>query len=138
MGLKIVAGLGNPGAEYARTPHNAGFGVVDRLAVRLDGSWREHARFKASLARVRSGGADLLLAKPQTFMNASGEAVGALMRYYGASAADLVVVSDDADHLDRPEETRGVRKERSGTAQDVFPLRRGGFNVVERNRTDDQ
>ena len=97
MGLKIVAGLGNPGAEYARTPHNAGFGVVDRLAGRLDGTWRNHARFKASLARVRSGDADLLLAKPQTFMNLSGESVGALMRYYGASAADLVVVSDDAD-----------------------------------------
>jgi len=97
MGLKIVAGLGNPGTEYARTPHNAGFGVVDLLAGRLHGAWRRQSRMKASLARVRAEGTDLLLAKPETFMNLSGESVGALMRYYDVTPADLVVVADDAD-----------------------------------------
>ena len=97
MGLKIVAGLGNPGTAYARTPHNAGFGVLDLLADRLQGAWREQARMKACLARVRAEGAELLLAKPQTFMNLSGESVGALLRYYNVAPADLVVVADDAD-----------------------------------------
>ena len=95
--MKIVAGLGNPGAAYARTPHNAGFDVLDRLAHRLGGAWRGQARFKAELARIRADAVDVLLVKPQTFMNASGEAVGPLTRYYGVAPADLVVVSDDAD-----------------------------------------
>lgn len=95
--MKIVAGLGNPGTAYARTPHNAGFGVLDLLADRLQGAWREQARMKACLARVRAEGAELLLAKPQTFMNLSGESVGALLRYYNVAPADLVVVADDAD-----------------------------------------
>ena len=97
MGLKLVAGLGNPGAAYVRTPHNVGFEVLDHLAARLDGAWREQARFKACVARVKVAGAELLLAKPQTFMNASGEAIGALLRYYAVAPADVVVVSDDAD-----------------------------------------
>jgi PTH1 family peptidyl-tRNA hydrolase len=97
MGLKIVAGLGNPGAAYVRTPHNAGFAVLDLLAERLQGAWRGQARLKACLARVRSEGAELLLAKPQTYMNLSGEAVGALLRYYAVAPEDLVVVADDAD-----------------------------------------
>lgn len=95
--MKIVAGLGNPGAAYVRTPHNAGFEVLDRLASRLSGIWREQARFKASLVRVKAEGTDVLLVKPLTFMNASGEAVGALLRYYDVAPTDLVVVSDDAD-----------------------------------------
>ena len=95
--MKIVAGLGNPGAAYARTPHNAGFDVLDRLAHRLGGAWRGQARFKAELARIRADAVDVLLVKPQTFMNASGEAVGPLTRYYNVAPADLVVVSDDAD-----------------------------------------
>lgn len=97
MGLKVVAGLGNPGSAYVRTPHNVGFEVLDLLAARLDGAWREQARFNACLARIKRGGADLLLVKPQTFMNLSGESIGALLRYYDVAPADLVVVSDDAD-----------------------------------------
>jgi PTH1 family peptidyl-tRNA hydrolase len=97
MGLKIVSGLGNPGAEYVRTPHNAGFEVLELLAERLAGAWRANARFKARLARVKYEGAALLLVQPRTFMNLSGEAVGPLLRYYGAAPEDLTVVMDDAD-----------------------------------------
>lgn len=95
--MKIVAGLGNPGSAYAGTPHNAGFAVVDLLAHRLEGTWRSERRFGALAASARVGGHGLILAKPQTYMNASGQAVAALLRYYNSSLADLVVISDDAD-----------------------------------------
>ena len=97
MKWKLVAGLGNPGAAYVRTPHNAGFEVVDLLAARLGAVWRTQARFKAMVARVRYEGTEVMLAKPQTFMNLSGEAVGSLLNYHGIAPDDLVVVSDDAD-----------------------------------------
>ena len=97
MGLKIVAGLGNPGTAYARTPHNVGFEVLDLLASRLQGAWRQQARLKACLARVRADGAELLLAKPQTYMNLSGEAVGALARFQRVEPAAVLAVVDDID-----------------------------------------
>lgn len=95
--MKLVVGLGNPGREYERTPHNIGFAVVDELARRLDCPLRRSLRVS-----VRCGGADaegvkVLLAQPLTFMNASGDAVGRLMRLKGIEAPDLVVVLDDAD-----------------------------------------
>lgn len=92
-----MAGLGNPGLKYVRTPHNAGFAVLDLLAERLGTTWREESRHTAWTARVRAEMADLLLVKPLTYMNASGRAVGALLRYYNVASSDLVVVSDDAD-----------------------------------------
>ncbi len=95
--MRIVAGLGNPGAEYAHTPHNVGFIVLDLLADRLNGTWRSERRFNALAARARVNGENLILAKPQTYMNSSGQSVASLLRYYNGVAADLVVVSDDAD-----------------------------------------
>ena len=97
MSVKIVTGLGNPGAEYARTPHNVGFRVVDQLAEKFSANWREESKFSASVAKVKCQGHDLLLVKPLTFMNLSGEAVGRLARYYNVPLQDLAVVSDDAD-----------------------------------------
>lgn len=97
MAMKIVAGLGNPGPEYERTPHNVGFRVVNGLAERFSATWREEPKFKGSVARIKVQGVDVLLLKPSTFMNLSGESVIKLMHYYGVDASGLTVVSDDAD-----------------------------------------
>lgn len=90
-------GLGNPGDTYDGTPHNVGFEVLDRLAVRWGCAWRLRRRFSSRVARVRREGAELALVKPQTFMNCSGEAVGPAARYWGCRPQDVLVVVDDAD-----------------------------------------
>ena len=95
--MRLVAGLGNPGREYERTPHNIGFAVVDMLAERLDCRMRRSLRFPARLSRASWAGESLVLVEPLTFMNASGEAVGPLMRRHGVVPDGLVVVLDDAD-----------------------------------------
>lgn len=97
MAMKIIAGLGNPGPEYERTPHNVGFRVVNGIAERFSASWRDEPKFKGSVARIKVQGVDVLLLKPSTYMNLSGEAVEKLMHYYGVEASGLAVVSDDAD-----------------------------------------
>lgn len=105
---RMVVGLGNPGAEYANTRHNAGFMVVDLLAENLRVSyWKDEAG--AKVGAVRFGDEDLVLAKPQTFMNLSGTAVRRLLDAYDVAPGDLIVVHDD---LDLPEET--VRVKRGG------------------------
>ncbi len=91
--MKLIVGLGNPGAKYRGTRHNIGFAVVDELAARGRVTF-DAAPVEALMARVR-GPSDVLLAKPLTFMNASGEAVGALLRYYKIDVADLLVVVDE-------------------------------------------
>lgn len=94
--MKIIVGLGNPGKEYEDTRHNIGFMVIDRLAKELsDGpvSWTTEKKTKAYTINI--GG--VLLAKPQTFMNASGEAVSKLIEYYKADPADIWVIHDDLD-----------------------------------------
>jgi peptidyl-tRNA hydrolase, PTH1 family len=93
----LIVGLGNPGEQYARTRHNAGFLVLDELADRFGANWSVENRFSALVARADFGGRRLLLAKPQTYMNLSGEAVGALMQFYRVPVAALLVVVDDAN-----------------------------------------
>ncbi|MCE9613716.1 MAG: aminoacyl-tRNA hydrolase [Lentisphaerae bacterium] len=95
--MKIVVGLGNPGQQYAHTPHNAGFDVVDALSRELHGELRRSLRFKAHTGKVLVGEAPVLLVKPDTFMNLSGEAVAAILRRTGAEMSEVVVVLDDAD-----------------------------------------
>ncbi len=95
--MKVVAGLGNPGKKYDNTPHNIGFDVVNLLAEKLDADWKNHPRFQADLARSSYKGVPLLLVKPGTFMNLSGNAVAPLMRYLRCQNEDLTVVVDDAD-----------------------------------------
>lgn len=95
--MKLVVGLGNPGREYERTPHNVGFLVVEALAARLDCRLKSSWRFKARTGTAEYAGQPVLLAEPQTFMNASGQAVAALVNYRKLTAADVVVVVDDAD-----------------------------------------
>jgi peptidyl-tRNA hydrolase, PTH1 family len=94
--MRLVVGLGNPGVKYRGTRHNIGFDVVDELARRA-GVTFESAPVTALVARVRGhgGSAPALLAKPLTFMNASGEAVGGLMRYFKIAPADVLVIVDE-------------------------------------------
>lgn len=94
--MKLIVGLGNPGGQYESTRHNIGFMVVEKLARELSMtavSWKEDSERKALVARA----GDVMLAKPTTFMNNSGLAVGALLRYYKLEAEDLWVVHDDID-----------------------------------------
>ena len=95
--MKVIVGLGNPGKEYARTPHNAGFLVTDELAGRWGASLRRSLRFPARLAKARRGEENLLLAQPQTYMNLSGGAVSAIAARHGIAPEDVLVVLDDAD-----------------------------------------
>ena len=93
----LIVGLGNPGAEYARTRHNAGFLAVEELARRANAAWNLEKRFQARLGKLESMGRKVLVAEPQTFMNSSGEAVGALLNFYRVPGSQLLVIVDDAD-----------------------------------------
>jgi len=95
--MHLIVGLGNPGAEYARTRHNAGFLVLALLAGRWRADWNYDKKFNARLARGERGGNRALLCEPQTYMNSSGEAVGALAAFYRIVPARLLVIVDDAD-----------------------------------------
>jgi PTH1 family peptidyl-tRNA hydrolase len=104
----MVIGLGNPGAEYENTRHNAGFMVVDLLAENLRVSyWKDEAGAKVGL--VRFGADDLVIVKPQTFVNLSGKAAAKLVQAYEVDVGEIIVIHDD---LDLPEET--VRVKRGG------------------------
>jgi peptidyl-tRNA hydrolase, PTH1 family len=91
----LVAGLGNPGREYERTRHNAGWLVLDELARRHGGSWR--SKFSGSLSEVRLGDKRLALVKPETYMNESGRSVGAAARFFKVPPGQVLVVHDDVD-----------------------------------------
>ena len=95
--MKIIAGLGNPGAQYANTPHSVGFETVDALAAAAGVAWEEKRQFKCLMTKVVVAGQPTLLVKPQTFMNLSGESVAPVVRYNNATPADLLVVQDDID-----------------------------------------
>jgi PTH1 family peptidyl-tRNA hydrolase len=93
----IVVGLGNPGPEYVWTPHNAGFLAIDRLAEQ-EGVVVANRRCRAATATCRIGGREVVLAKPETFMNLSGASVAALVREFEADPArDLLVIYDELD-----------------------------------------
>jgi peptidyl-tRNA hydrolase, PTH1 family len=91
----LVAGLGNPGREYASTRHNVGFLVCDELAQRHGASFR--SKFSGELAELRLDGARLALVKPQTFMNESGRSVAAAARFFNVPPERLVVLHDEVD-----------------------------------------
>jgi PTH1 family peptidyl-tRNA hydrolase len=94
---KLVVGLGNPGEEYAVTRHNIGFMAVDTLAEAQDVSFVTKKDLKALVAVTHIGGRQVVLAKPLTFMNLSGEAVAALAAFYKVSTPDITVVHDELD-----------------------------------------
>jgi PTH1 family peptidyl-tRNA hydrolase len=94
--MKMIAGLGNPGSEYARTKHNVGFMFLDALAEKLGAdNWK--TKYDALVAEARIGTEKVLLVKPLTYMNESGRAVGPLMSWYKLAPEDLIVVHDDMD-----------------------------------------
>ncbi|MBU1877907.1 MAG: aminoacyl-tRNA hydrolase [Chloroflexi bacterium] len=95
-GLKVIVGLGNPGRRYARNRHNVGFCCVDALAQAGGLAFNER-KFRAELARGQFDGVKVMLVKPQTYMNLSGEAVAPLLGYYRCTPADLLVIYDDLD-----------------------------------------
>jgi PTH1 family peptidyl-tRNA hydrolase len=95
--LKVVVGLGNPGAEYARTRHNAGFWLVDELARRHGGTFRFEGKHQAELARVRMGGDEIWLVKPMTYMNRSGGPVSSVLGFYKLTPAQMLVAHDEID-----------------------------------------
>jgi PTH1 family peptidyl-tRNA hydrolase len=114
--MKMVVGLGNPGLQYERTRHNVGFHCVDKLASNLHWKWERQNR--AMVASGMIGTEKVILVKPITFMNNSGEAVSDLLRWYKLQPKDLLVVCDD---LDLP--VGKIRLRASGSA--------GGHNGVD-------
>lgn len=91
--IKLVIGLGNPGRKYEQTRHNIGFLVIDRLARTYGAEMVNHLKWRAHLAKVPGSGA--ILMKPQTFMNESGQSVGAALRFYKWQPQQVLVVYDD-------------------------------------------
>ena len=92
--MKLIVGLGNPGGRYQGTRHNVGFDVIDGLAS-SSGCGRFQSRFQASVAELNEGGEKVLLVKPETFMNLSGQSVRQIVDFYHIELVDLLVVCDD-------------------------------------------
>ncbi|MBR3776171.1 MAG: aminoacyl-tRNA hydrolase [Kiritimatiellae bacterium] len=95
--MKVIVGLGNPGAQYANTPHSVGFEVVDAIAAELGLGWETKKAFSCLMAKGVFAGVPVLLVKPQTYMNLSGDSVAPVVKYHNATTADLIVVQDDID-----------------------------------------
>lgn len=96
MVMKLFVGLGNPGQKYARNRHNIGFMAVDRIAEDHGfGPWK--SKFQGEISEGRLGSEKILLLKPQTFMNRSGQSVGEAMRFYKLDSTDVVVFHDELD-----------------------------------------
>jgi len=93
----LLAGLGNPGAEYASTRHNAGFWFVQKLALDTHGTWAREGRFKAELAQSSLSGQGLVLCQPQDFMNRSGAPVQAVAAFYKIPPERILIAHDDLD-----------------------------------------
>ncbi|MGH8116809.1 MAG: aminoacyl-tRNA hydrolase [Rhodanobacteraceae bacterium] len=96
-GIRLIAGLGNPGAEYLRNRHNAGFWLADALASGAGARFRREGRLHAEACRVEVGDEPVWLVKPDTFMNESGRAVVAALVYWKLAPEELLVVHDDMD-----------------------------------------
>ncbi|MDO8570390.1 MAG: aminoacyl-tRNA hydrolase [Candidatus Daviesbacteria bacterium] len=101
MNLKLIVGLGNPGEKYENTRHNLGFRVVDELSEKIEGGeWKLEKKFKSEILLLRQAqdqDDNLILVKPQTFMNESGLAVKLLADYYKISVEDIIIIHDDVD-----------------------------------------
>ena len=126
--MKIIVGLGNPGQQYANTPHSVGFEAVDAIAAEIGATWEEKRQFKCLMAKGTFAGLPVMLVKPQTFMNLSGESVAPVVKYHNATPADLLVVQDD---IDLPVGRMRVRKNGSCGGHN------GIRNIIERLGTQD-
>jgi PTH1 family peptidyl-tRNA hydrolase len=95
--VALIVGLGNPGAQYQETRHNAGFWFIDQLARRQGEQFRPEKKFHGQFARVTIGGQQVWLLKPDTFMNRSGQSVAALANFYKIPLENILVVHDELD-----------------------------------------
>ena len=126
--MKIVVGLGNPGQQYANTPHSVGFEAVDAIAAEIGAVWEEKRQFRCLMAKGMFAGFSVMLVKPQTYMNLSGDSVAPVVRYHNATPADLLVIQDD---IDLPVGRMRVRKNGSCGGHN------GIRNIIERLGTQD-
>ena len=97
MKTKLIIGLGNPGKKFEHSRHNAGFRAINRLAEKFDASFINEARFKAETSAFDLDGQRVILAKPQTYMNESGQAVSLIKKFFKIGNADILVVHDEID-----------------------------------------
>jgi len=118
MEIQLIVGLGNPGAEYEKTRHNAGFWWVDAIAADKRATWKKETKFSGWTSKVTEGGEEFALLKPATYMNESGRSVGAFLRFYKLEPTAMLVVHDE---LDMPPGT--VKLKRGGGT--------GGHNGLE-------
>ncbi|MGA7965897.1 MAG: aminoacyl-tRNA hydrolase [Gammaproteobacteria bacterium] len=95
--IRVIVGLGNPGADYLRTRHNVGFWFLDMLAGEQRAAFRSTRRFHAETARIKVDGAEVFLVKPETFVNCSGRAVRAVLDFFKHSPGEVLVAHDDMD-----------------------------------------
>ncbi len=93
----LLVGLGNPGTKYEETRHNAGFWFLDRLADRYSATFKADKRFFGEIAKVRISGMDIILLKPATFMNLSGQSIAAAARYFKIDPSNVLIVHDEID-----------------------------------------
>ncbi len=155
----LIVGLGNPGREYARTRHNAGFMVLDGLAARWKAGWTLEKKFDARIAKANRDGSQILLCEPQTYMNLSGEAVGAVAAFKKIPAARVLVAVDDADlpfgeirlrpggssgghhgleSIEQHLRTRDYARQRIGIGRDNPGVREIAGHVLSQFRSDEQ
>lgn len=96
--MKLIVGLGNPGKKYENTRHNIGWAVLEHLSLHLDaGEPVKNDKFSAAISETKLGGEKILLARPLTFMNASGEAVASLKNFYKIDLENILVIHDEMD-----------------------------------------
>ncbi|MEM8866659.1 MAG: aminoacyl-tRNA hydrolase [Verrucomicrobiota bacterium] len=95
MSIAVIAGLGNPGSKYRKTRHNLGFHLIDRFAAKHGAKWKMEQKFEAETAIITIDDKKVILVKPQTFMNASGRSISAILRYRKMSAEHLLIIYDD-------------------------------------------
>ena len=126
--MRIIVGLGNPGAQYANTPHSVGFEAVDAIAAEIGATWEAKRQFNCLMAKGTFAGHPVMLVKPQTYMNLSGDSVAPVVKYHNATAADLLVIQDD---IDLPVGRMRVRKNGSCGGHN------GIRNIIERLGTQD-
>jgi PTH1 family peptidyl-tRNA hydrolase len=126
MVMKLIVGLGNPGKKYQETRHNVGFMFVDKIANDLSIKFTLNKQLKSEIAEANVKGEKVILIKPQTFMNLSGEAVRSVQNYYKIELEDILVIYDD---LDLP--TGKIRIRKSGSSGG----HKGMQNIIELIKT---
>jgi peptidyl-tRNA hydrolase, PTH1 family len=96
--MKLIVGLGNPEPKYKKTWHNIGFTAIDNISDEFSfDNFKEEKKFKSNIATGQIGDEKIILTKPQTYMNNSGEAVGAIAKYYKIKSEDIIIIHDDID-----------------------------------------